>query len=178
MGRGRIAIFLAILLLISGCAGGGPKCPVCPEPSTYSQCSDDAVKTRTNYRCDESTNFECVSYIEEKQCKTELSLAGNIDVIVKPTIEERVKGIIKLEISGVPEDAQLVVFYLAGGDLPPISNERRPTPATNQGDVWTGMIDTNDYENGLYDIAVVGTNQVSLEGNPQYYAMGQVLVDN
>jgi len=50
--------------------------------------------------------------------------------------------------------------------------------ATNQGDVWTGMIDTSEYDNGLYTLGVVSNNKEELEGNPQAYAKGQILISN
>lgn len=174
----RIIIFLAILVLVSGCTGITSKCPECPGSSSYSECDDQAIKTRTNYRCDETTNFECESFKEEKQCSTEITLTGNIEATIKPSIEQKVKGIIKFEIKNVPEDTVLVAYYLAGGDLAPIGLERMPLFASNQGDVWTGMIDTNDYENGLFEVMVIANNEESLEGNPQYYARGQILVSN
>jgi hypothetical protein len=171
-------ILIAGLLLLSGCINPGPSCPSCPEPSSYSECNDQAIKTRTNYRCSEATDFQCESYIEEKQCVTEITLTGNIDGTVKPSIEEKVKGIIKIEVRNVPDDTVLIAYFLEGGDLSPIGLERMPYFASNQGDVWTGMIDTNKYKNGLYEIGVVSNNKEELEGNPQAYAQGQIIISN
>tara|TARA_Y100000310_G_scaffold340437_1_gene436220 strand:+ start:590 stop:754 length:165 start_codon:yes stop_codon:yes gene_type:complete len=53
-----------------------------------------------------------------------------------------------------------------------------PSLATNQGDVWTGFIDTADYENGLYDIAILTNNEETLEGDPKAYAQGQLIITN
>ena len=170
-----LILTLISLLLLAGC---GPKCPQCPESSSYSECNDQAMKTRTNYKCSEATNFQCKSYTEEKQCATEIKLTGNIDGIIKPSLEEKVKGVIKLEIKNVPEDTVLVAYYLEGGDLSPIGIERMPYFATNQGDVWTGMLDTNEYKNGLYQIGVIANNEETLEGNPHAYAFGQILISN
>lgn len=155
-----------------------PKCPDCPEPGSFSECNESGIKTRINYRCDETTNYECESYIEEVQCATEIKLSGSIEGIIKPSIEEKVKGIIKIELTSVPDDTVLVAYYLEGGNLPPIGIERMPLFATNQGDVWTGMIDTNEYENGLYQLGVVSNNKEELEGDPQAYAKGQILISN
>jgi hypothetical protein len=107
-----------------------------------------------------------------------MTLSGNIDVTIKPSIEDRVQGIIRIEVRGTPEDTNFVVFYLAGGDIPPISGENLPSSASNQGDVWTGLIDTTDYENDVYEIMVIASSEDSLEGDPQYYAQGQILVSN
>lgn len=170
-------VLMAGALLLSGFISE-PKCPECSEPGSYSECDDQAVKTRTNYQCSETTNFECESYIEEKPCATEIKLTGNFDGTVKPSIEEKVKGIIRIEVKNVPEDTVLVAYYLEGGDLSPIGNERMPYFAADQGDVWTGMIDTNEYKNGLYELGVVSNNKEELEGPPQAYAKGQILISN
>lgn len=177
MGFTKIATFLAILVLISGCIGG-PKCPECPLPTTYSECNDQAVKTRTNYRCGEASNFECESYTQEAQCATEIKLTGNVDGTVTPSIEEKVKGIIKIEVKNFPADVKVVAYYIDGGDLPPVGPERGPLFATKQDDVWTGLLDTGEYENGLYDVIVGGFIEETLEGNPQYYTRGQILISN
>ncbi len=81
-------------------------------------------------------------------------------------------------MKNLPEDTALVAYYLEGGDLPPVGLERMPYFASNQGDVWTGMIDTMKYENGLYQIAVVTNNKEELEGDPKAYAFGQILISN
>jgi hypothetical protein len=178
MGVTKIAIFLAMFVLISGCIGGTPTCPECPTPSTYSECNDQAVKTRTDYRCNEATNFQCESYTQETQCETEITLTGNIDATVIPSIEEKVQGVIKIEVKNVPADAKIVAYFIDNGELPPIGLERMPLFATKKDDIWTGMIDTNDYENGLYEMMVLGNIEETLEGNPDYYARGQILISN
>jgi len=173
-------IFLSLLaftFLLTSC---GPKCPECPAVGSYSECNDQAIKTRTNYRCSESTNFECESYTEEAQCRTEIKLEGILDTTIKPSIEEKVKGIIKIEIKGAPEDTKIIAYSLEGGDLPPIGPERGPSLAADQGGVWTAMIDTTQYKNGLYSISAGTYNKDVLEENnpPTAYAQGQIVISN
>jgi len=185
MGKSGILIIAVILLVLisSGCIGGEqtrlPTCSDCPTPSTYSDCTGEAVKIRTNYRCSAETSYACESYTEEKQCKTEIALTGNMGATVSPSIEEKVKGVIKIETKTVPEGTNVVAYYLAGNNLPPIEGSQRISWATNQGDVWTGFIDTTGYENGLYDIAVLTTsNEAWGDGSPEGYAMGKILISN
>lgn len=174
----RIFLILFLIAISCGCIGG-PKCPECPLPTTYSECSDDAIKTRTNYRCSEATNFECESYTQEMQCATEITLTGNMDAVVTPSIDEKVKGIIKLETKNAPGDIKLVAYMIDGGNLPPVGpGGRMPLFATKKGDVWTGMLDTAEYENGIYDVMVLGMKTETMEGNPDYYARGQILISN
>lgn len=166
------------VLLIAGC---GPTCPVCPEPSSYSQCNDQAIKTRTNYVCGESTEYQCKSYVEEKQCATEIKLqegVGGMYGTVKPSIEEKVKGVIKIELGGVPDDAVAVAYYLEGGDLSPVGEGRRPLFATKQDDVWTGLLDTTEYENGMYTLGAVAWDVEDADGPPKANAQGQILISN
>jgi len=176
----KLIIFgIAVLLvLISGCTDDTPECPECPKPSTYSECNDQAIKTRTNYQCSEATTFQCESFTEEKHCETEITLTGNIDATVTPSIEEKVKGIIKIEVSNVPADTKLVAYFIQNDNLPPVGLERMPLFATNKGDVWTGMLATTEYENGLYEIMVLTNNQEALEGDPKAYARGQIVISN
>lgn len=167
---------LLIAIIISGCTG--EKCPECPLPTTYSECNDQAIKTRTNYMCSEATNFECESYTQEMQCDTEIKLIGTFDATVSPSIEEKVKGVIKMEAKNVPADAKIVAYYIDGGGLPPAGAERMPSFATKKGDVWTGMLDTGEYKNGLYQMMIGGFIEETLEGPPDYYARGQILISN
>jgi hypothetical protein len=49
------------------CSSVTPTCPVCPQPSEWSGCVNN-TQTRTNYRCDSSTNYQCQAYIEMQSC--------------------------------------------------------------------------------------------------------------
>jgi hypothetical protein len=183
MGKALIITIVVIVIVVIGIValvmiGGGPKCPECPESGSYSQCNDQAIKTRTNYKCGEETNFECESFTEETQCATEIKLSGSVDGTISPSIDEKVKGVIKVEVKNVPEGTKIVAYYLSGGNLPAIGTERMPSLATDNGDVWVGMIDTSEYENGLYDLAVVTNNKEALEGDPQAYAQGKIVISN
>ena len=176
-----LIIGLILIIAISGCTQTGSQCPSCPGPDSYSECNDQAVKTRTNYRCSEATNYECESYTQETQCATEIKLTkrvGDISGTIKPSIDNKVKGIINIEINRVPDGTQAVGYYLEGGDLPPIGDGRAASFAENQGDVWTGMIDTTEYGNGLYDFASVVWDPEDPDGNPMALATAQILISN
>lgn len=55
----------------------GFECPVCPEPSGWSGCIN-GTRTRTNYRCDSTTEYECEEYTEESVCKNDGSFLSLI----------------------------------------------------------------------------------------------------
>ncbi|MFN3383284.1 MAG: hypothetical protein ACK401_00125 [Archaeoglobaceae archaeon] len=42
-------------------------CPLCPEPTEWSKC-DNFIQFRTVYRCDVTTNYECIPETETKAC--------------------------------------------------------------------------------------------------------------
>ena len=44
-------------------------CPACPSPSNWSECVN-GQKSRTKYKCDETTNYECKSFTEIESCVT------------------------------------------------------------------------------------------------------------
>lgn len=177
-------IFFLIMLLVSVLAVSScsPKCPsTCGEPGSYSACDDNAVKTRSNYRCSEATEYQCESYVEEKQCAKEIKMSpavGDLSGFVKPSIDNKVKGTVTIEISTFPEDTKIVAYYLEGGDLEPIGQGRMPGFASKQGDVWIGMIDTTEYENGAYQLAVVSNNQEAMEGNPKAMTTAWLDIEN
>jgi PGF-pre-PGF domain-containing protein/LPXTG-motif cell wall-anchored protein len=52
----------------------GTQCPTCPSCSAWAECVNDK-QTRTCYTCDASTNYECKSTTETKNCSI-LSLPG------------------------------------------------------------------------------------------------------
>lgn len=199
-----IGLLLAMLAL-AGCTQGeeqgavaaepetaepeGPSCPTCPDASNWSQCSDEAVKTRTNYRCGEDTDFECVNYRENMDCDTQLVVKGALgimDVTVSPTIEERVKGIIEVEAENVPEDANSVIFILAaqGVELSENMSEEDLARMIREHDLgkedgWKILFDTTAMENGLYNISVLVPNEDAPEHNPWFeYSVIQIVVDN
>ncbi len=46
---------------------GGKSCPICPQPSEFSVCTD-GKQSRDTYTCDENTNYECSLVEEEQSC--------------------------------------------------------------------------------------------------------------
>ena len=170
-----IIVFVGIILI----SFSGSKCPKCPEIGSYSECNEEAIKTRINYKCDELTNFECESYTEEKSCITEINLKGSIgilDVTIAPTIDEKVKGIITIETTTVPSNTQLVAVGLSGESSPPLGPGIEFLSASNINGVWKLIIDTKEYENGVYSIGISTTE--GGDSSPTAYAEGQIIIEN
>jgi PGF-pre-PGF domain-containing protein len=53
------------------------ECSSCPEATDWSECAEGKQR-RTNYRCSEETDYECIGYTEEKSCEVAAPLAPEI----------------------------------------------------------------------------------------------------
>ena len=104
-----LAIFIIGAVFVSGCASG-PSCPSCPGAGSWSACDASAMKTRTSYKCGSETNYECQSYAEQQACKTEIAIQGseNLAGTVSPTIEDTVKGTLKVTINTLPSEGNKI----------------------------------------------------------------------
>jgi hypothetical protein len=158
-----ILILVVAVFFISGC---GQSCPQCPQPNVWSECNDNAVKTRANYKCGEDTNFQCQSYTEESQCKTQISLTGSkgLNTIVSPTVDESVKGIIKLDITSIPSGVSKIWVMMGPQGRQPQPGEdpfKMPNTIMQIEDAVSGKViflDTTKVENGVYNLGVMATS--------------------
>ncbi|MBW2990091.1 hypothetical protein KY348_00120 [Candidatus Woesearchaeota archaeon] len=178
----HLFILSIILLFIAGCS---PKCPKCPNPTTWSQCSEAAMKSRTNYRCNE--NFECESFSETQACKTEILMSGkNIEARLSPSIESNVKGIIQVEALKVPKATEFVVFLFYPQDVQLSSNMDEEDAKrvlreidVNEADGWSVFIDTTKFNNGIYNIFIGPSKEDASEESPWLaYTQTQIVVNN
>jgi PGF-pre-PGF domain-containing protein len=57
-----------------------PQCPVCPQPTEWATCQQQAdasgLQTRTSYSCSAQTDYQCVSGQESRQCCPECPQPG------------------------------------------------------------------------------------------------------
>lgn len=187
----NIFIFITLLfgaVLITGCAGpyAGPSCPTCANPSPWSECNQEGAKTRTNYKCSEETNYTCESYTEEKACETQINLKGAkgaLDIVIAPTLDESVKGIIKVEAVSVPEGTEMIKFIFAPqeveiGPAMDISKVVIETDASGS-DGWRAFFDTSKVDNGLFRLFIGSTYEGAPDANPWLdYTNTQMIVKN
>jgi hypothetical protein len=165
-----------------------PSCPRCPNPGVWTGCNEEGLKTRTNQECGETTNYECHEYTEEKACQTQITLSGTkgMEVVITPTLEEKVKGIIKVELTATPEGTEFVHFFIMpqsvnfGRDMTEEESAQviRETDMSGA-DGYKVMFDTTNLENGLYKIFIGPTKEDAPEDSPWTdYAMAQIIVEN
>lgn len=168
-------VVLLTLVVAMGC-NSEPACPDCPSPGTWSACNEDAIKTRTNYRCSEATEFECQSYTEDMACGNQIFMRGtkSLEAVISPSVDENVKGIIKVEAVSVPPNTELVNFLLMSEGT--VIVREVDTSAT---DGWKAMFDTTKLENGLYDMFVGPSYNGAPEESPWLdFAQTQIVVNN
>jgi hypothetical protein len=187
-----VSLLVLISLFLSACGGSpgssSPGCPTCNNPGKWSECSDDALKSRTNYRCSAVTNYSCEEFSEEKNCLTEIQLEGRkgMQATISPTLDETVKGIIKVEASSVPEGTEMLIVILnpisvqlgpnmAEEDLAKIVRQRDQ----NSADGWGLFIDTTAVDNSVYNLLIASTYEGAPAENPWLdYTQTQVIVKN
>lgn len=179
-----LLIALVFVLLISGCTTG-PQCPTCPNPSTWSECDANAVKTRTNYKCSEDTDYECESYTESQNCATEIRMTGQhgLDVVVTPTVEEKVKGTLKAEAVAVPENTIAVLLFVFAGatDVGSASDEDMLVKLADSSgsDGWKIFLETTELENGLHTLMFSSMSEMEDEASPWGdMVVTQIIVNN
>ncbi len=187
MRSGKILLLALVgIVLAGGCVQQGgeeQKCPACQNPGKWSDCID-GVRSRAAYACSPDTNYTCKAYPETKNCLTELRLkGGGMEAVVSPTADETISGIIKVEVTSVPEGTGMVFFSLstqsaleAGLKDPKNLVIVRDTVAD---DGWRGLIDTAKVENGVYALFVAASYEGAPDSNPWIgYTSTQVIVKN
>lgn len=180
-----IGIFF--IILIQQRKPSEPACPQCPSPNAWSECNEQAVKTRTNYKCAVETNYICINYLEEKECQTSLTVSDkDLEATVSPMLDENVKGIIKIEATKVPSKTTIVEFiYIPQGVTLGQSMSQEELAKLilvtdkNPQDGWKTFIDTTQKENGLYTLFIGATYEGAADENPWISSVStQVVVKN
>ena len=171
---GILVLAIIGVIFLSGCTSK-PKCPDCQSPGTWSTCTDNSIKTRTNYRCSTETNYICESYTEEKACAVEIRIKGtkDLDVVINPTLDEAVKGTIKIEALSVPEKTEEVDFFLVPQGIRLRANMLEEEAAKiekgiddNADGGWKYYLDTTKFGNGVYTIFIGSTYEGAPDENP------------
>ncbi|MEE9564161.1 MAG: hypothetical protein V3V63_00430, partial [Candidatus Hydrothermarchaeaceae archaeon] len=155
-------------------------------PGDWSECTEEAVITRTNYRCGAKTDYTCKSYTEEKACQIKMVGLGGLRATVTPTIGGTVAGVIEVEVTAVPEGTQIVqfIFYPQGvrlGDEMSVEDLAKTMQYHDSSgeDGWSALFDTAEVEDGIYNIFVGATYEGAPSENPWISIAGkQVVVEN
>ena len=167
---GILILGVITIIFISGCVQQGPKCPQCPDPNSWSKCNDQAIKTRTNYKCNAETNYACQSYGETANCETEMVLKGNkgLNVVVSPTLDETVKGIIEVSVNSIPSEGTKIWAMLTPQGMGQVEDPfKEPNVIIQIVDARAGQsvfLDTTKVKNGVYNLGIMTT--VNPKGGP------------
>ena len=174
---------ISAVIFISGCIQQGQKCPQCLDLSSWSKCNDQAIKTKTNYKCSAETNYACQSYEETTKCKTEISLKGNkgLDVVVSPILDEIVNGVIKVSVNLIPSEGTKIWIMLSPQGISQIEDPfKEPNVIIQIVDASAGQsvfLDTIKIKNGVYNLGIMTT--VNPSGGPWTdIVQTQLIVEN
>lgn len=158
-----LVILIIAIIFISGRTQQGQKCPRCSDPSSWSKCSDQAIKTRTNYACSAETNYTCQSYEGIANCKTEMVLKGNkgLNVVVSPTLDETIKDVIKVSVNSIPSEGTKIWAMLTPQGMGQVEDPfKEPNVIIQIVDARTDQtifLDTTKVKNGVYNLGVMTT---------------------
>ncbi len=112
--------------------------------------------------------------------RTELSASGPgpTKMIISPTRENEVKGVITLTATEVPTWTKSVIIVFTSGEAAPIAI------LTDGSSGWKYILDTTKYPSGLYTVSMLPNDKETITqggsggGPPQAYASTQVVVKN
>lgn len=62
-----------------------PQCSPCLDPTSWSQCDGESM-FRTNYKCDSTTDYNCVSFTEDTSCECGTSEQCNYDEVCDSSV--------------------------------------------------------------------------------------------
>lgn len=106
-----------------------------------------------------------------------IAKAGNTEIVISPSNERVVKGIITITATKVPNETKLVAFAIQGGNIDPIEKTGPNIGVDNDGDDgWSYLLDTKKYENDLYSISAIAGKSVGSE--PLGAVTAQVIIQN
>ncbi len=164
-----IAVLAGVLLILAALLFLSPK--------GQDQSSQGAEQpSKTNIAMAETSPPESPSTLEKEY----LGIAGGMGKIkgrVSPTNGKKVKGIIEVSLTELPEKTDSVRFGLIPSGTNPAGPEL--VADTDGSDGWSVFLDTNTEVNGLYDIIVLAqSSERSPEQGPLDYVKAQVIVEN
>lgn len=99
------------------------------------------------------------------------------EMVIKPSVDNVIKGIVTVTATKVPEGAQRVYFVLSGQSIEGVGPNINID--TDGSDGWSGILDTTQYENGVYTIGALAflTTEIT-EDDPIGGATAQVIIQN
>jgi len=181
---GNMGIEGALFVIEAGGGSGSDPpsktCGLCPEPSQWSQCSDN-TQTRTYYECGSSTGWNCVETLESRDCDSELLEKGDLvflgikadkimiskgdtdvfDILIKNTGDKKLYNV-KIEFENIEYKPELlsptgfVVSLIQGIFVVDIEPEAIDILEPNEtGTYKITLFSTQDAIPGTYDVKAI-----------------------
>jgi hypothetical protein len=115
--------------------------------------------------------------------KTEIKATGfgDVEMTVSPSKEDTIEGIVTITLSNVPEGTGIAAFALLeqGAEMGEDTGAPNLGFDTDGSDGWKRILDTANFENGVYTLAgIIGTTLDEESDGPTGAAMAQVIIDN
>ncbi len=116
----------------------------------------------------------------ERPAITETEIVGRLgltEMVVRPAVDTKIRGVVIVTATKVTEGTQRVYFTIVGPGVEDVGpNINIDTDGSNG---WSGILDTTEYENGVYTIGVLTFNTVEItEEEPIGGATVQVIILN
>jgi hypothetical protein len=109
---------------------------------------------------------------------TEIRSQGyNAEVVIEPSSDNVISGIVTIRVTKAPAETEMAFFAIVGN-----GSESIETTGPNLGidsdvsDGWSRLLDTTEYEDGLYEVA--GLAMSSANDDPIGMASAQVMIQN
>ena len=106
---------------------------------------------------------------------TQVTVDGfNSSVTIAPSVDNVLSGTVTVTLEDAPDGTNLAFFTIAG---PGISEEGPNLGIdSDSSGGWSRIVDTTEYENGVYDIGALA--MPSADDNPLGTATAQVVIEN
>jgi len=109
---------------------------------------------------------------------TEIRVEGqSASMLIEPSVDNVVSGVVTIAVTEPPSETEMVFFVIVGQGIED-TEITGPNLGIDQdgGDGWSRLLDTTDYDNGLFEIS--GLPMSDPDSDPLGIVSAQVLIEN
>ena len=169
----RIILTLIILIFITGCA------------DKIKEIAEERLPGQETQIVPEEKVTTAEPTKEPEKPKIEIIATGRtgMELVISPSADRVIKGIVTITINKVPPGTKYVGFYLEGGDAGDAEDTGDGPPNlgldNNGNDGWSLAVDTTVYDNNKYRIfALTFAEEPSAEVEPTGTVQTEVVINN
>lgn len=118
------------------------------------------------------------SATEPASPKTEIKVQGqNASVLIEPSVDNVISGVVTITVTEAPNETNMAFFAMVKQGAEDLKETGPNLGIDSDGsDGWSKLLDTTQYENGLYEIS--GLTMIDSDSNPLGTATAQVMIQN